>query len=100
MPRPRPLWKGLQALVTQELQQVGDAAGVAPLVVVPGHDLDEVADAEGVHGGESGRVRIALQVGRNSYAGSNSKPSLSASTLVSPMAALTICASSGPYSSS
>jgi len=30
-----------EALVAEELEQVGDAAGVAPLVVMPGHDLDE-----------------------------------------------------------
>jgi len=51
MPRPRSIWPFaiyLQPLVAQELNQVGQAAGVAPLVVVPGNDFDEVAQADGV----------------------------------------------------
>jgi hypothetical protein len=34
----------LQALLDQEADQVDDAVGVAPLVVVPADDLDAVAD--------------------------------------------------------
>src|SRR5438128_12570086 len=32
----------LQAFFGNEIREVGDAAGIAPLVVVPGHDLDHV----------------------------------------------------------
>jgi len=37
-----------EPLLGQEIQEVGDAAGVAPLVVVPGDDLDEVAQTHRV----------------------------------------------------
>src|SRR5689334_22536099 len=33
----------LHAFLCDEMGKVGDAAGIAPLVVVPGHDLDHVA---------------------------------------------------------
>ncbi len=42
--------EALQALVAEELEEVGDAAGVSPLVVIPRHDFDEAADADGVYG--------------------------------------------------
>src|SRR5947209_1992737 len=55
----------LQTLVFEEPEEVGDAAGVAPFVVVPRNDLDETPQADGVHRAENGRVRVAFQVGGN-----------------------------------
>lgn len=44
--------------------QVNDTAGVAPLVVVPGYELDEVRVERNTGlGVEDGRVLIAVQVG-------------------------------------
>src|SRR5579884_403302 len=54
----------LETLLAQELQQIGAATGIAPLVVVPGHDLDQIAaDGDGIQRGVDGRVRVALQIG-------------------------------------
>ena len=51
-----------ETAVFDVVAQVGDAAGVAPLVVVPGDDLDHIAQRQRVHRAEDGRVRVALQV--------------------------------------
>src|SRR6266850_5460312 len=47
-----------------ELGDVGEAARVAPLVVVPGNDLDHVAEDDRVQRAHDRRVRVALQVAR------------------------------------
>src|SRR6266481_373239 len=48
----------------QEFDQVAATAGVAPLIVVPGQDLDAaVTDDFGVLGIHDGGIRIALEVG-------------------------------------
>src|SRR5712692_1378459 len=56
----------LQSLFREECDQVDDAAGVSPLVVVPGDDLHQIAVH---HLGESrvddGAVRIAQHVARH-----------------------------------
>src|SRR4051794_19876418 len=50
-------------LLRQIVAQVGDAAGVAPLVVVPGERFDHgAADDEGVERAEDGGVGVALEV--------------------------------------
>ncbi|MPM30687.1 hypothetical protein SDC9_77237 [bioreactor metagenome] len=49
-------------LRTDQDGQVDEAVGVAPLVVVPGDDLDLVADHLGQARVEDGRVRIGLDV--------------------------------------
>ena len=74
----------LKSLVAEELDEVGDAAGAAPFVVVPGDDFDEVAEAD----------RNQIQ------AGSNSNPIPSASAVVSPIATLTPTAAASPSASS
>src|SRR6478672_12243954 len=55
---------GTEAL-TDKGDQIGHAAGVAPLVVVPGDDLDHVAKDHRVQGADDGRVFVALQVHRD-----------------------------------
>src|SRR5581483_2023901 len=45
-----------------ERRQVGDPAGVAPLVVVPGADLGQGIDDERIQRAEDRGVRVALQV--------------------------------------
>src|SRR5712692_4806993 len=58
----------LQSLLRQESDQVDDAAGVSPLVVVPGDHLHQIAVH---HLGESrvddGAVRIAQHVARHHW---------------------------------
>src|SRR6516165_8781231 len=50
--------------------QVGGAAGVAPLVVVPGDGLDQVAaDDQRLVGREDARVRVADDVARDQRVG-------------------------------
>lgn len=47
-------------------QEVEDTAGVTPLVVVPGDELDEVVvEGDTGLGIEDGRGRVAVQVGRD-----------------------------------
>src|SRR5438094_5418176 len=46
-------------------RDVGDAAGVAPLVVVPRDDLDHVAEDDRVERGEDARSRVAPQIARD-----------------------------------
>src|SRR6266550_3045858 len=48
-----------------ELDDVGEAARVAPLVVVPGNDLDHVAQDDRVQPADDRRVRVALQIARD-----------------------------------
>src|SRR5690348_12521670 len=55
----------LQSLAGNVDGQVADAAGVAPLVVVPGDDLDHIADHERIQGAHDSRVRVALEVHRD-----------------------------------
>ena len=53
----------LQSLFLHQADQVADAVGVAPFVVVPGHDLHQIAV---LHGGvgrfQDGGMRVALEV--------------------------------------
>ena len=51
-----------------EVDKVDEAVGVAPLVVVPSADLDELAVNAGQASIEDGGVRIALDIG--GYVGS------------------------------
>ena len=52
----------------EELDQVAAAAGIAPLVVVPGQHLDAlVADDLGVSGVDDRGIRIGLEVGRDEF---------------------------------
>ena len=55
--------EGLQALLGQEADQVDDAVGVAPLVVVPAQHLDAVADHLGERSVDDGAALVALEVG-------------------------------------
>src|SRR5688572_29458118 len=48
----------LAQLPGHERDEVRDAARVAPLVVVPGDDLDHVAEDDRVHGADDGRVLV------------------------------------------
>ena len=51
------------AMCRHILHEVGNAAAVAPLVVVPGHDLHElVADHHGAEGVDDRRARVALVI--------------------------------------
>jgi hypothetical protein len=52
-------------LVGDVLGDIDEAVGVSPLVVVPGCDLDLVADDLGQAGVEDRGVRIALDVTRD-----------------------------------
>src|SRR5256885_3806922 len=47
-----------------ELGDVGEAARVAPLVVVPGNDLDHVAQDDRVQRTHDRRVSVAFQIAR------------------------------------
>ncbi len=53
----------LEALLDEEEDEVLDAVGVAPLVVVPADDLGCVADDLGQLGVEDGGERVAAEVG-------------------------------------
>src|SRR3954451_18196691 len=55
---------GAEAL-PDERDEVCHAAGVAPLVVVPGDDLDHIAQNHRVDGADDGRVLVALEVHRD-----------------------------------
>src|SRR5919112_6565037 len=56
----------LQSFFPEELDEVADAAGVAPLVVVPGEHLDEVAaDDFRVVGVHDGGVVVLAEVHRD-----------------------------------
>src|SRR5664279_5050198 len=60
-------WRWLEAL-GDELGQVGDAAAVAPFVVVPGQDLDELAGSADDHrqsGVDDRGARVGLEVHRD-----------------------------------
>ena len=72
---------------------------MAPFVVVPDDDFHKVADADGIYRAENGRMRVAFEA-EPRQAGSSSKPNRSASLLVKPIAALTVCTPARPYSSS
>src|SRR6202790_1014352 len=51
-----------------EFDEVAAAAGIAPLVVVPGQDFDAaVTDDFGVAGVDDGRVRIAFEIGGDEF---------------------------------
>src|SRR5690349_16776586 len=54
---------GLQALLGQEADEVDDAVGVAPLVVVPAENLYALADDLGERRIDDRATRIALEVG-------------------------------------
>src|SRR6478609_7022418 len=63
-PRLRSGRRGCGQTLGDELREVGDAAAVAPLVVVPGDDLDEVAAEDHVRGQVHDRgAGIAAEVG-------------------------------------
>src|SRR5829696_238109 len=52
-------------LLTDERDELGDATGVGPLVVVPGQHLDEiVAKGHGRQSIDDGRARVAPKIGR------------------------------------
>src|SRR6478609_3683443 len=53
----------LAQLGRYKLREVHEAVGVTPLVVIPGHNLDLVADHLGQAGVEDGRCRVADDVG-------------------------------------
>src|SRR5215211_4555601 len=56
----------LQSFFPEELDEVADAAGVAPLVVVPGEHLDEIAvDDFRVVGVHDGGVVVLAEVHRD-----------------------------------
>jgi hypothetical protein len=58
-------------------KEVQDTAGVAPLVVVPGHQLHKVfVEGDTCLGIEDGRVGVAVHVGRNNVILSVSQDSL------------------------
>ena len=52
----------LEALFDQEADEVDDAAGIAPLVVVPADDLAVGADGLGQLCVKDGGARVALEV--------------------------------------
>ena len=58
---------GLEPLPLQEVEQICNAGRVAPLVVVPADDLDEVAQADRLDSREDRAVGIATQVGRDQW---------------------------------
>ena len=55
----------LQAFFDEEEDEVFDAGGVAPLVVVPGDDLAGLADGFGELGVDDGGEGVAAEVGRD-----------------------------------
>src|SRR5918995_880925 len=58
------VFPGIDALLTDEGDELGDAAGIGPLVVVPGQDFDEVVAQR--HCGQpidDGRARVAPEIG-------------------------------------
>src|ERR1035437_1123574 len=66
----------LQALLDQEADQVNDAAGIAPLVVVPAQHFDALADDLGQRKIDDGRERVALVVGADQQVGVNAQNAL------------------------
>ena len=56
-------FKGLKPLFHEEEDEVLDAVGVAPFVVVPADDLARIADRLGELGVDDGGERVALEVG-------------------------------------
>jgi len=63
IPDPYSLIPVLQPLLNQETDQVDDAVGVAPLVVVPAQHLDAVADDLGERRIDDGGEFVAFEVG-------------------------------------
>src|SRR5438477_8675003 len=58
----------LQAFRAEELDQVADAAGIPPLIVVPGDHLNAVASDDARHGRvDDGGIRIALEIRRHQF---------------------------------
>src|SRR4051812_27571090 len=58
----------LDALLTDEGDELGDAAGVRPLVVVPGQHLDEiVTEGHRRQAVDNGGARVAPKIGRHQW---------------------------------
>jgi hypothetical protein len=53
----------LNTLIPYKLNKIGDPAGVAPFIVVPRHDLDQIADGDCIDRRKNRRVRASLEIG-------------------------------------
>src|ERR1700674_4160507 len=59
---------GLQSLAADEINQVADAAGISPFVVVPGNHFDAVAgDYQRHRSIHDGRARVSAKIGRDQF---------------------------------
>src|SRR5688572_9823698 len=57
--------RGSRQALADIRDEIGHAARIAPLVVVPRHDLDHVAEHDRVTGRNDGRVLVTLEVHRD-----------------------------------
>src|ERR1035438_8345786 len=71
-----PLTTALQPLLYQEADQVNNAAGVAPFVVVPAQHLDALTHNLGQRKVDDGRERVALVVGADQQVRVNAQNAL------------------------
>src|SRR5215470_11479326 len=56
----------LKTLLCEKMRQIGDTAGIAPLVIVPGNDFDHTtAKSHRQKAIDDRRVRVTSEVGRN-----------------------------------